>query len=53
LTQKYLLFESTNANISCLFTLTYTVIGHRPRGAKIEENHRTLLVMNTDQLEIG
>jgi hypothetical protein len=51
--RKYLLFERDNANISCLFTVAYTVIGHADRKAQRSKKTRTLLVMNTTDLEIG
>jgi len=52
--RNYLLFWRVYANISCLFTVAYTVIGHTDReGAKVREKPRDLLLMNTDQLEIG
>jgi len=39
LTQIYLLFKRDNANISCLFTVAYTVIGHADRKAQRPEKN--------------
>jgi hypothetical protein len=46
--RKNLLFESVDANISCLFAASYTVIGHSQRQTQRSRKNRILPLINKD-----